>query len=82
MTRVIDFTAQVNGAQTVFATSESFTVGSLNVFLNGVLQAAGDFFNETATGFTTLRVALVGDTLKAMYETLEATAGNLPPLGG
>ena len=46
-----DFSSQLNGSNTSFVISESFSSNSVRVYYNGVRQS-GSSVSETASGFT------------------------------
>lgn len=70
-TRTRDLSEQVNGVATVFSTFEDYVPGTLEVYLNGVRQQRGVFFEETgAQGFATSEAPRTGDALSVQYEVV------------
>lgn len=68
----------VDGVNTVYLTSFSFTLESVNVYINGQLKvrALADGFWVTAPNIVTLKIAaLLGDTLEVEYYADTLTGG-------
>lgn len=76
-------TGLVNSSNTVYDTAETFIAGSLQVFLNGQLQALTIDYAETDTNtFTMVTAPLTDDTLRVTYQTALTPAGNADTLDG
>lgn len=70
-TRTKDISEQVNGITTSFSVFEDYIPGSLEVYLNGVRQRRGVFFEEVGPqGFTSSEAPHPGDGLSAQYEVV------------
>lgn len=68
-TRTRDMTSQVNGVATTFSTLEPYLPGTLEVYLNGVRQRRGEFFQELSpNSFATSEAPRPGDSLQVQYE--------------
>ena len=79
----------VNGSNKVFTTSQSkYVSGTLQVFLNGQMQAQGTGVNdwaETTPGsgtFTFVTAPITNDIITAYYQSVVSTAGNAQTVNG
>ena len=67
-----NLTSQVDGATTVFTTSQSYTLTSLQVFWNGLKQVVGTSFSETTPDtFTTVFTPASGEYITVTYRPSE-----------
>lgn len=69
--------------QTVFTVSGGYTVGFLQVYVNGVLLNTGDYTATNGTSFTLATGALLGDTVESLAYTTNVVLNVSPsPSGG
>ena len=72
-TRTKDISEQANGIATSFSLFDDYIPGSLEVYLNGVRQRRGVFFEEAGPqGFTTSEAPPPSDALLVQYEVVGA----------
>ncbi len=69
MTITENLSAQVDGANTSFTTTNAFISGTLVVSLNGVRQTTSFFTETSVTTFDTTQVPESDDKLQVQYET-------------
>ena len=75
-TRSRELSQQITGVATLFVAPDQYLEGTLVVYLNGIRQRAGVFFQELGgQGFRTSQAPLVGDSLAVQYEVADG-----PPL--
>lgn len=76
-------TGLVNGSNQAYDTAEPYIAGTLQVFLNGQLQALTINYTETDSNtFTMVTAPLTDDTLRVTYQTTLTPAGNADTLDG
>lgn len=72
-------TGDIDGTNTVFTTGQPYIPGSLEVYVNGLLQVSGIHYTETnpATGeFTFDEAPLTGDNIVCNYMVANTATGN------
>lgn len=78
-------TGSVNGSNAVFTTARAYVAGSVQVYVNGVLQAPTTHVTETSptAGTITLDTApLTGDIVRVSYQYAASAGGNADTLDG
>lgn len=78
-------TGSVNGANTSFTTSRGYVSGTLEVYVNGLLQAKTTHVTEvsaTAGTFTLDTAPLTGDIVRVSYQYALSTGGNAAAVNG
>jgi hypothetical protein len=70
-------TGVINGVNTLFNLTQTATSGTLQVFVNGLLQRYGTDYTTSGAAVTLANAPGVGDTVHAMYQ-VGTTGGGMP----